>query len=272
LDAVRLFAEIIAQRHTVGASSYAIHPEFLALIECGFIAENGVFSSLLCDDCASPHEAKVEFEGGRYGYHCPEFGFVPKERHELRSTEPDLDLFVEQIADHLGCKHRKTSPVSENVWRIGTVEAATANISLYFQPTLHSAQDVLDFERALLREVKPVHGIVMTATGKLAIPPLATIELRDCLSFDTATCRFAVDADLGAIAGIPPTRSGGRPSEYDDILIPLIQSRKVSGRAKAGRNEEAKAVLQEFKSLHPDKNAPALSTVKTKITAHKGGS
>ena len=196
MDPVGLFAELIAQRRKVRADIYAEEPAYLMLSEAGLVEETGVVSSVVCDECSTPHEAEVVFEDRRYGYFCPEFGFVEKRRADLVEIRPNTAKLVVQIASELGCRRLKNKPISGNIWRVGAVETLAGELVIYFQPTLRSGQDLIDLENALAHEVRGRFGIVLTAERGLSHPPLKTIAIEDCLGFDPSACVFTFEADL----------------------------------------------------------------------------
>lgn len=262
MDATRLFATLVAQRHGVHAQSYSNLPAYHHLAKAGLIEETGVVSSIICNECDQPHDAKVVFEQPHYGYYCPDLGFIPTPRANLIMARPNLHVFITQIADALKCKRRKSTPVSGSIWRIGAVETHVGDIAVYFQPTLQDAQDLYDLKTVLAGEVKSKFGIVITATGVLSLPSFVTVQLTDILSFDHMACHFVIDSSINVIAGVPEKRKGGRPGDYKTTLPDLIAQRQNQGVALKGKNEEAKAVRADHKVKYPNENCPSISTIK----------
>ena len=271
MNAVDLFAALLAQRGRVHGVGYAAFPAYDDLVGAGLIEESGVVSSVICDECDSPHDAEIVFEGSEYGYYCPELGFVSKPRSELVAVQPNLGAFVSQIADALGCKRRKSSPLDADTWRIGATESIAGDVVLYLHPTLQSARDVRDVHAALASEVKSPFGVILTSSGTLTAPPFVTAQLDDVLSFDPKAGRFAMVSDMRTIAGVPELRTGGRPNDYRKPLSDLITLRASQGRTLQGRNAEAKALQAEFSVQFPDIKCPSLSTVKSYVTETRSG-
>ena len=170
MDPVRLFAELIAQRRRVRAEIYSKLSAYATLSNAGLIEAKGVVSSVLCDDCSIPHDAEIVFEDPRYGYFCPELGFIEKERADLIAAQPNVDAFVAQLAVDLECKRRKSTPIAGDIWRVGTIETPEGDLVIYFQPTLRSEQDLREFENALAHEVRARFGIILAADGTLSKP------------------------------------------------------------------------------------------------------
>lgn len=249
-----------------------MHPSFDVLIKAGLLRFDGISSSIGCDECSTAHDAEVVFEGERYGYYCSELGFVELDRENLVTVAPDIATFVTQLADNLNCGRRKTSPIQGDVWRIGAIETSSGQVTCYFQPTSQNMQDMNELESALSQEMTTRFGIVLTAAGGLSKPPLKTIPLQDCIVFDLKTRGFVVDADLCAAAGVPVLRKGGRPNEHKESVMALFERRIANGHTLGGLNEEASALMADFKIQFPDRNCPSLSTVKRYITAAKAGS
>ena len=274
MDAVSLLAEIIAQRGRVLAASYAMEPRFNALIERGFLADAGIAQSVFCDDCDMPHDAEVVFEDGQYGIHCPELGFIPKGRSEVAAVQPNLKLLVKNLADDLGCRRTKSTPVHGETWRVGEVPGSAGNVVVYLHPVLRDDGDLQALKDALGRESTGArYGVVLTARGTLSAPPFQTALLKECITFDATKGRFVVDADLPAIAGIPVKNTGGRPSKHGLAIKQLIEERIANGQALDGRNKEADAVLEVFVKNNPRalQDPPSLSGVRDYVTKARAG-
>ena len=139
MDAVDLFATLLAQRGRVLGIEYSSFPAYRDLINAGLIDESGVVSSITCEECDQPHDAPIVFEGSQYGHYCPDLGFIAKTRAELIAIRPNLGSFVAQIVDTLACKRRKSTPVDNNTWRIGSIESPAGDVVLYLHPTLPCA-------------------------------------------------------------------------------------------------------------------------------------
>ncbi|KCV81858.1 hypothetical protein ATO10_10945 [Actibacterium atlanticum] len=265
MDAARLLAEIIAQKAPVSAAQYQSFTAFRFLIESGYVEEVGIVQSVHCDDCDQPHDADVVFELGEYGIYCPDLGFTVKARSELIAIRPNLVRLVENLADCLDCKRSKTIPIDGHTWRVGVVSCTSADVAVYFQPTLQDANDLRSLEAALAREAKARFGVIVTAYGELACPPFKTLHIEDCLSIDETTGRLEFEADLLTVAGAPVTQTGGRPSPYAITLPKLIGERRKTGMALPGTNEEARAIQAFLKSARSNEPLPSLSTIKRAI-------
>lgn len=272
MNAVHLFATLLAQRGRFRSVEYSSFPAYDDLIKAGLVEEVGVVSSLICDECDQPHDARVVYEGSQYGYYCPDLGFISKPRSELIAAQPNLSAFVAQIADALACKRRKLSPIDKDTWRIGSVDSPAGDLVLYLHQTLQDAQDIRDIQAALAGEMKSPFGVVLTSKGTLNVPPYATAQLQDVLSLDPILGKLLVVGDLRTIAGVPMQRIGGRPNDYKTALNDLIALRASEGRAVQGRNEEAKALRAEFMAKFPNAKCPSLPTVKRYVTKTRSGS
>lgn len=272
MHAIDLFATLLAQRGRVRSVEYSSLPAYDDLIKAGLIEETGVVSSIICDECDQPHDAKIVYEGSQYGYYCSDLGFISKPRSLLIAAKPNLRAFDAQIADALACKRRKSSPINKDTWRIGAVDSPAGDVMLYLHPTLQDAQEVIDLETALASEMKSPFGIVLTTTGTLSVPPYTTVHLQDVLSLDPVARKLALVGDPKAIAGVPEQRAGGRPNDYKQPLTELIALRACQGRTLEGRNEEAKALLLEFRVQFPKTKCPSLPTVKKYVSGARGRS
>ena len=271
MNAVDLFAALLAQRRRVRSVEYSSFPTYEHLIEAGLIEEAGVVSSIICGECDQPHDAQVVYEGSQYGHYCPNLGFIAKARSELIATQPSLSTFAAQIADALTCKRRRSTPLDKDTWRIGAIDSPAGDVVLYLKPTMQDAQDVKDLETALAREIKSPFGIVLTSKGTLSVAPYTTVHLQDVLSLEPLVDKLTMVGDLRAIAGVPEQRTGGQPNDYKQPLTELIAIRASQGRTLEGRNEEARALHVEFKAQFPNTKCPSLPTVKKYVSEARGG-
>ncbi len=262
MDAARLLADIIAQNVPVTAAQFRSVAAYQTLFDCGYIEEAGVVQSIHCDDCGQPHDAEVAYLSGQYGIHCPDLGFIAKQRSELTAVKPNLRKLVEDLADCLGCKRTKSTPIQDQTWRVGVVSGPSADVAVYFRPTLRGVGDIRSLEAALAREAKSQLGIVLTASGDLFRPPFKTLRIQDCLLFDEVTGAIECEVDLCATAGAPVKHKGGRPSPYKETLAKIITQRRDSRTALPGTNAEARAILGQLKLSMPSGPIPSISTIK----------
>lgn len=247
-------------------------PAYDHLNKAGLIEDAGVVSSTLCEECDHPHDAKIVFENNGYGYYCPAFGFIPTPRSDLIATRPNVSAFITQIADHLNCKRRKSTPLHGDIWRIGAIDTPAGDVALYLAPNMQNSDHVTNVQSALVGEVKSAFGLVLTATGGLSVPSYITVQLLDIISVDPITGELTVTANLEGLVGVPEKRAVGRPNDYEKPLTELAVIRTSQGRTLKGRNEEAKALQAEFTAQFPNKKTPSIQTVKKFVTAFRSGS
>lgn len=265
MGAARLLCEIIEQGAPVLPAQYRTNPSFTALLDHGYLEETGTVQSVHCEDCSQSHDAEVVFVSGQYGIYCPDLGFIPRDRSELAAIRPNLLRLVEELAQVLGCTRTKSTPIEGQTWRIGMVSDPSADVALYFQPTLRNAEELRLLERALSRETRPQFGIVFAASGELPFSPFKTHCFADCFSFDLETGHFELEVDLRTIADAPKKQRGGRPSPYKTLLPKIIRRRRNSGDVLTGINQEAKAILLLLQASNPNEPTPSLSTIKRYI-------
>lgn len=272
MDAIRLFSELVAQRRKTAFWAYVGLPAYHQLKQAGFVEGVGVVQSTQCGDCDSPHDAEVVFEGNTYGYYCPDLGFVAKDRLELEAVQPNISGFVENLANDLNCKRRKSSPVVGNTWRVGAIETHAGDISVYFHPTLRDVDDLHDLETALAREARSSFGVVLTASGSISVAPFVTVELENCVSFDETHNQFRFDSDIETMVGVPQVNTGGRPNIYRTNIEIIMNARSRDGRSVQGRNAEAKGILDEYQNHFPTEPVPSKSVVNSYVTEKRNGS
>lgn len=272
MNAVDLFATLLAQRRRVRSVEYSSFPVFNDLTKAGLIEEAGVVSSILCDDCSTPHDAAIVYEDKLYGHYCPDLGFMPKARSELIAAQPNPSEFVAQIAENLNCRRRKSTALEGDTWRVGAIDTPAGDIVLYLTPQMQDAQDVKAFQSAISGEVKSPFGIVLTSIGTLSVAPYITLQMQDIIDFEPVTGNLTVVADLERLAGVPQKRNDGRPNRYTKPLNELSAIREKEDRTLKGRNEEAKALRAEFQAKFPNDKCPSLSIVERYVTAQRSGS
>jgi hypothetical protein len=266
LSAIDFLCEIIALKAKASAASYNQHPDFEALFREGFIQECGVAQSVTCLECDTTHDGEIIHVGGKYGYHCPDLGFVAVERSEIMSLQPNMPRVVLGLADAFGCRRRKSTTLQGTTWRIGTVPSEGGDITLYFHPCLSDEQDALELSTALSRDVRTAFRVILTAAGTLPLPYAKTALLTDVVEFPADRSEFSVLADPHDIAGAPRRNPGGAPNRFQDLLVQILQSRVNDCIALKGRNAEAKAAREQFCRLYPDAKPPSLSSVQDYVT------
>lgn len=269
---VELLCEIIAQGANASAETFRLRTGYDALIISGFLQEAGVVQSISCDECDVAHDAEVIFEGGRYGFFCPQIGFVPVERSELFRVKPDLQYLIRNLADTFNCKRRKTTPVHGQTWRVGAVETPGGDATLYLHPRLRSAVDLQDLETAMRREVRSPFRLILIAEGALMVPKTKTVRLDEVVELDTVTGAMLPIADLCAIVDAPLKSSGGRPNLFGGKLDRIILVRSQNRQVLSGHNKEAKAIRDVFREQFPNEKPPSLPTIKRYLTKAQGGS
>lgn len=192
------------------------------------------------------HDAEIVHEAGRYGYFCPDLGFVSVERDAISGLRPNLSGIVSSLANAFGCRRRKSAPLQGTTWRIGTVPSEGGDITLYFHPCLSDEQDALEVSAALSRDVRTAFRVILTAEGTLPLPYAKTALLKDVVDLASDLSEFSPLVDPRDIAGAPRRSSGGAPNRFQDLLAQILQSRVNDCIALEGRNAEAKAVREQF--------------------------
>jgi hypothetical protein len=240
LSAIDVLCEIIAQGGKARAASFCVRRGYSALLDGGYLRETGMVQAICCQDCDDPHDAEVVFDGGQYGILCPDLGFVPLSRGQVAAVVPDLPRLVADLADAFDCKRRKTAPLQGEAWRVGAVETAGGDVTLYFHPRLKSEQDLRDLRSALSREVKSPFRLILTADGGLPFEDAKTAQLCDVVELNCETSALTATVDPGAIVGAPVKRVGGTPNIYGETLTRLIRSRVEYGIALPGRSAGAR--------------------------------
>lgn len=272
MSAAARLCEIITQGGQASAGFYDGDDGFASLVRHGYLRKSGVAASVVCDDCDAPHSAPVVYEGQRYGYYCPDLGFLAVDPARLAAFSPDIPKLIGVLADALGCRQRKSSSIQGETWRVGAVQADAAKVTIYFHPTLATEDDTRALQDALGREARSEWRLVVTSQGAMPMAGLATVRLDDLVEIDIATGALCILADPGVLAGLPRKNVGGRPPEHGEVLKPLIKGRIREGAAVEGVNAEAGEVRDAFASKYPDRPIPSMSTIKRHIRQARGGS
>lgn len=272
MNALSLLCEILAHGGRASTAHHSDEPAFAALLRHGYLREAGVVASLVCNDCSDAHSASVAFEDGRYGYFCPELGFVPLDRAEIQACEPSVPRLIEQLTETFDCGRRKTSALHGQTWRIGTIRTLAGDITLYFHPCLHSEEDARHLEHALGREMRSQWRLIVTAIGTLSVAGAHAARLTDLVEMDCDSGAFRIALRPADLVGVPQKNNGGRPKEHRELLAEAIADRARSGAARAGLNAEAHAIREYLAARYPDISVPSLSTVKRDLSNFRGGS
>ena len=272
MNAVALLRDVIARGGSASANFYRDDPAFAVLLHHGYLKEAGLVASVVCDDCDEAHAAPVAFEGGCYGYVCPDLGFVPRDRADLQAVQPDLPLLIGRLSDAFDCKKRRAVALHGQTWRIGSVTHVTGEVMLYFQPRLQCEEDSQELAHAMSREVRTQWRLIVTALGTLSVAGAQAVQLDDLAELDTNTGAVRILAKPSELVGMPRKNTGGRPSEHSEPLAAIITDRSKSGVALDGVNAESRVILADFKALHPEKAAPSIETVKRHLRKSRGGS
>lgn len=242
------------------------------LIRAGLVREAGVVQSIVCHDCEDPHDAAVNFAGGRYGYYCPDLGFVALERDGIVGVEPDIGKLVDALANAFECKRRNSKPIHGATWRVGVVETDQGGVAIYLHPRIQDGSDLHHLEAALGREVGSAFSVVLTACGSLIAAESKTLKLADVVDLDPAASALVAITDVPAIAGVRRVLVGGAPNQFGADVKSIIAERSRNGRKLPGTNEEARAIIEVFSARHPAQEAPSLPTVKRYMNKAETGS
>lgn len=271
MQPIELLCEIAAQRCKVAVRGYFREPVYSAILAHGFLENAGVIQSVSCLNCDATHEAEIVYHAGRDGYFCPEAGFVPVSSNEIGAIRASLPKIAAALANAFECHARKSSPVRGETWRVGKVGIEAGDIAIYFHPTLQTEGDAAEFSAALAQEPRSRYRLVLTATGALSVGDAVVVPLSEVVTLDLSVPKFRAVADLRDLVGAPRKNPGGAPNRYGQALFALITRRIEDGRALAGRNEEARAVLADFKQSNPQRHPPSLSSVQDYVSKVRAG-
>ena len=271
MSAVTLLCEIMAQGAKASAETFRLRTGYGELVQSGLLQEAGIVQSVPCGECDESHDAEVLFLEGRYGFICPEHGFVPVADASISGIEPDSKELVTRLADAFECKRRKTTPVHGKTWRIGAMQTPAGDVVIYFHPRLQGEQDARDIEAALLCEIKSRFRLILTADGALPFPGGKTARLDEVVDLDRGTGAMIAISDPCAIVGAQRVSKGGRPNQFENKLSALILERTQEGIALTGLNAEARAILHAYQNQHSGGRLPSLPTIKRYLVKARDG-
>ena len=271
MQPIKLLCEIAAQKGKVAAFQYSQEPYFSTLLAYGFLEKNGVIQSVTCLNCEATHEAEIVHHAGRDGYFCPEAGFVSVSENEISAVRANIPMMIAALANAFECRARKSSPIKGKTWRVGKVGSEAGVIAIYFNPTLKDVCDASDISAALAQESGATYRLILTAGGTLNVLGAKTVPLSDVTELGLSGAEFRVLADLHDLVDAPRKNPGGAPNRYGGKLSALIVQRIADGSALVGRNEEARAVLSEFRQSNPQLKPPSLSSVKDYVSKVRSG-
>ncbi len=271
MNAVSLLSEIIGLAGKVAAQTYRDDARYGLLLNAGLIQSDGLVQSVPCENCDMPHDAEIVFDGGSYGYFCPELGFVPVGRADLVAVRPNLAALMEHLHAAFECPPGGISKLGPQTWRVGLVDTPGGRAVVYFHTCLQNDDDLVSLGTALRAEIRRDYALVVTAAGHLPYRDAATCNLAQMVQLDLGNARLRKSVSVAEAVGAPPRPNGGRPSVYRERFQAILADRAAQGVAEQGRNEEAKAVLLDYRRRYPREAAPKLSTVKAYVSEFRGG-
>lgn len=271
MNAVSLLCEIIGQAGKVAARTYRDDAGYGVLLDAGLVQRDGLVQSVPCENCDMPHDAEIVFEGGFYGHFCPELGLVPVEPADLVAVRANLAALVEQLQVAFDCAPGGISQLGPQTWRVGLVDTPGGRAVVYFHTCFQIDDDLVSLENALRAEIRRDYALIVTAAGHLPYRNAVTYTLAQMVQLDLGTARLRKSVSVAEAVGAPPRPTGGRPSIYRDRFQAMLADRAAQGMAEDGRNEEAKAVLLDYRRRYPSEAAPKLSTVKAYVSEFRGG-
>lgn len=271
MGAVSLLCEIVGQAGKVAAQTYRDDARYGVLLDAGLIQLDGLVQSVLCENCDMPHDSEIVFEGGSYGYFCPELGFVTVERGDLVAVRPDLAALTERLHEALECAAGRISQLGPQTWCVGLVDTPGGRAVVYFHTCLQNDDDLVSLESALRGQIRRDYALVVTAAGHLAYRDAATHTLNQMVQLDSGARHLRKIVSVAEAVGAPPRPSGGRPSAYRERFQAMLADRAAQGVAEKGRNEEARAALLDYRRQYPNEPAPQLSPVKAYVSIFRGG-
>lgn len=221
------------------------------LIRLGLAAVEQSGSTVLCNACDFDHAAAVVMHpvSGQIGWSCPEVGFVPAEEANLELVRAKPDQLVALLADALGCRRRRGSPLIENtLWRVGAFDFEEQDITVYLALDLSDAAKADEVASALLLEAGLRRGLILTpglsGNPGFSISRCAIAALADLVDLD-ANGLIAEHRHAAALAGVQERQMGGRPPHPRKAAAEaLIRERQTSGEASETIRAEAKAVAK----------------------------
>ena len=169
------------------------------------------------------------------------------------------------------CAPGAITQLGPQTWRVGLVDTPGGRAVVYFHTCLQNDDDLVILGTALRAEIRRDYTLVVTAAGHLPHRDAATYTLAQMVRLDLGTMHLRKIVSVAEAVGAPPKPTGGRPTVYRDRFQQLLADRAAQEVAQGGRNEEAKAVLLEYRRLYPNEAAPSLSTVKAYVSEFRGG-
>ncbi|MEM7720203.1 MAG: hypothetical protein AAF222_13465 [Pseudomonadota bacterium] len=271
MNAISLLCEIIGQAGKVAAQTYRDDARYRMLLDAGLIHRDGLVQSVLCENCDMPHDAEIVFEGGSYGFFCPELGCVPVERTDLIAVHPNLAALVEKLRAAFECLPGTVSKHGPKTWRIGLVDTPGGRAVVHFHNCLQNDDDLVCLEAALRTEIRRDYALIVTAAGHLPYRDATTYTLNQLVQFDLGTAHLLKSVSVAEAVGAPPRPTGGRPNAYRERVMNILIERADKGQAETGRNAEAKAVRDIYAQRFAGDPIPSLSTLKAYISEFRGG-
>jgi hypothetical protein len=249
------------------------------LLDWGALKPAGNLATVTCRACADQHFAEVEFEPQTrtYRHFCVEAGWVEVPESDLRRYALSLDWLLDRLATLVGVRDPQPSNLVRDVaWRLGEARIGDCDWTALLGRRLGDERNLDLLTAALAERTWPGPALVLTTSDSigtwLKLPRgFRTLALPEVMSAESDGFHLdyrAIIAAIATAAGPSPTRTGmaGRPSAKH-LYFAEHSRRLASGEAQTSLADEARALSEWMRDVHPTVPRGAVRTIENNIRA-----
>ncbi len=246
------------------------------LVKAGALVEHGVVESVWCDECDDGHFAALhrDPETERFGWICPQHGFIEAELEEIRQYRVDIDRVADSLADGVTSSSTKDFKLSPGfLWRIGHYPFKDRRVEILLVPRIRGLDELARIQDVTQKLPTPDLGLVLVADGLplsgatllngYHVWPLAeviTIDSAGRLRFDEIELERAIRKHIPE--RLPPRP--GRPSGIEATRV--VYNELMNQGYERGRNATAREIEKRWTEVLPGEKPPSLVTIKKHVS------
>ena len=277
-QATQILCDLLASGcANIRSTAFADQAALASLTNAGALVESGTVDNVWCDACDPGHLAAIrtEFDGGRLGWICPDYGFIPAETDALRSYHLNIKKIALCLSKGLTpWKTQEFDLAPGFLWRLGRYEFGDKRVELLLVPRVDGLAELDRVQFVTKRIQKPDIGFALTANGQkhraMAIAEkYYAWPLNDVLRIDSngELCidRQELEAIIQQLLPAPPEPHSGRPSRLQSVRSAYEELVREKPDI-VGRNLIASAIYNDWAKLSPGTPRLGLSTIKGHLT------
>ena len=275
-DLVSLLSRLLATS-AESISGAALSPDEASLLkDRGFLVEQGLATTIWCENCDEGHPADVVRHpvSGAPAIRCPEIGYEELSPDRLRAYSIDKKAIAVAIAGALAIPSRMVEEVfADSLWRLGFAKGDTMTVEVFL--LTEPAHTAMKSEATLseLRERASKRKLLLHPSS---LSPVYSVDSMRSCSIENIfglSDELEIDPDhlediFQALWPAPTTQPLGRPSGKA-ATIEVIEHLKKIGRLPEGSRPGARAIKAVWSEVLLDLACPPESTIRGHLAEAK---